>query len=91
MLILAHGAKGCRFALPHASLQLTQIRVGNPKLANYHALEQERQRMEDLIVNQLARDTARPAAKVRSDLNRGLCLDAYQAQAYGIIDGIVNV
>jgi ATP-dependent Clp protease, protease subunit len=90
LLILAHGTKGCRFSLPHAQFQMTKLTVGDSNRLS-DGITTELQRMEELIVSQLAKDTGQRKEKVRSDLNGELLLDAHRAKEYGLIDEIVKV
>lgn len=87
-LILAHGAKGCRFALPHAGIQLS--RTKRYKGGEVEPADEEVRRLDQLVVGRLARDTGRPEAQVRADLARERHLDAYEAREYGLIDGVLR-
>jgi ATP-dependent protease ClpP protease subunit len=46
--------------------------------------------LEQLLVRGPARDTGRPEAQVRDDLNRERRLDAYEAREYGLIDAVLR-
>lgn len=87
-LIVAHGAKGGRFALPHARIKLTSTK--RYKAGAVAPQDEEVRRVDQLVVGRLARDTGRPEAQVRADLARERELDAYEAREYGLIDEIVK-
>ena len=87
-LILANGTRGCRFALPHASIRL--LRLTNSKRESGAALSEELHRLEQLVVGRFASYTMQPEAKVRADLAHEKYLDAYEAKAYGLIDAVVR-
>jgi ATP-dependent Clp protease protease subunit len=90
-LILASGTRGHRFALPHAKMHLTRLGFGQSSSIQSEAQQGERRRLESMVVAKLALAASQPEAKVRSDMNSELYLDAYLAQRYGLIDAIVKV
>lgn len=91
LLLLAHGATGCRFALPSAQFQMTQLSVGSSPEAYSEQQRLELWRMEELLVIRLAEYSGQPKEKIRSDMKAELFLDAYGAKNYGLIDAIVQV
>jgi ATP-dependent Clp protease protease subunit len=88
LLVLAHGAKGHRFALPHAQFQMTKLRASR-QISD--EIRSELERMEELTVSRLAEFSGQPKDKVRSDLQDELSLDAHAARSYGLIDDIIKV
>jgi len=88
LLVMAHGAKGHRFALPHAQFQMTKLRASR-QISD--EIRSELERIEELTVSRLAEFSGQPQDKVRSDLQGELSLDAYAARSYGLIDDIIKV
>jgi ATP-dependent Clp protease, protease subunit len=89
-VILAAGARGKRFALPHARVLIHQPHGelgGQAADIEIHAREVLRQR--GLIDEILARHTGQPLERVRGDTDRDFILTAEEAKAYGIVDQVV--
>lgn len=91
VLILAGGANGLRYALPHARIHLTDesvdVPAGNPQNLASNAAEAARRRTRWQAA--LAGQTAHSAAQVGRDLSAGRWLSAAEARDYGLVDGIV--
>ena len=89
-VILAGGAAGKRYALPHASILIHQPhgQVGGQAAdIQIHAKEILRQRrMVDEI---LARHTGKPIEQISADTDRDFILSATEAVDYGLVDSIV--
>jgi ATP-dependent Clp protease protease subunit len=90
-VLLAAGAKGKRYALPHARVMIHQVLGGVEGQATdieIHAREILRIR-EDL--NEiLARHTSQPIDKIRVDTERDFFLKPEDALEYGLIDAIIT-
>jgi ATP-dependent Clp protease, protease subunit len=89
-VILAAGAPGKRFALPHARVLIHQPRGeldGQATDIEIHAREVLRQR--GLIDEILSRHTGQPLEKVRRDTDRDFILSAREAREYGIVDQVL--
>jgi len=90
-VLLAAGAKGKRYALPHARVMIHQVLGGVEGQAtdiDIHAREILRIR-EDL--NEiLARHTDQPIDKIRVDTERDFFLKPEDALEYGLIDAIIS-
>jgi ATP-dependent Clp protease protease subunit len=90
-VLLAAGAKGKRYALPHARVMIHQVLGGVEGQATdieIHAREILRIR-EDL--NEiLARHTNQPIDKIRVDTERDFFLKPEDALEYGLIDAIIT-
>ena len=88
-VIVAHGSKGCRFALPEAVFGLVPLSMNGRELSSR---DEERQigYLEKLIANRMAEDTGHDTSVVRRDMRAALTLDANGALNYGLIDRIVN-
>ena len=89
-ILLMAGARGKRFALPHAEVMIHQPlggTVGQASDIEIHAKHILRTREEMYKVIML--HTGQPREKIVSDTDRDTYLTAAEAKAYGIIDGIV--
>ncbi len=90
-VILAGGAKGKRYALPHTEIMIHQPLGGAEgqateiRLAAEHIL-----RTGETLYTILAKHTGQPIEKVRQDCDRDNFMDAKQALKYGLIDKIIN-
>ncbi len=90
-VLLAAGAKGKRYALPHARILLHQPYGGAAGQATDIELQaKEILRMRDLLNEMLAFDTGQPVDKVKHDTDRDFIMSAEEAQAYGIIDEVIT-
>ncbi|MCZ6531486.1 MAG: ATP-dependent Clp endopeptidase proteolytic subunit ClpP [SAR324 cluster bacterium] len=90
-ILLAAGAAGKRFALPHARIMIHQPYGGFSGQAtdiDIHAREIIRLKS---ITNQiLSRHTNQPIEVVEEDTIRDFFMDAEEAKVYGLIDGIME-
>ncbi len=90
-VILAGGAKGKRYALPHTEIMIHQPLGGAEgqateiKLAAEHILK-----TGETLYTILTKHTGQPIEKVRQDCDRDNFMDAKQALKYGLIDKIIN-
>lgn len=90
-VILAGGAKGKRYALPHTEIMIHQPLGGAEgqateiRLAAEHILK-----TGETLYAILAKHTGQPIEKVRQDCDRDNFMDAKQALKYGLIDKIIN-
>jgi ATP-dependent Clp protease, protease subunit len=90
-VILAGGATGKRYALPHSTVLLHQPSggvQGQSADIDIHAREILRQRA--LINEILARHTGQPVERIAQDTDRDFILDARQALEYGLVDEILS-
>lgn len=91
-LLLAAGARGKRFALPHSRILIHQPAMtglsGQASDIDIHAREIIRLRQ---LTNQiLAEHTGQEVKRVEDDVDRDYIMDAEQAIGYGIIDKIIE-
>ena len=90
-LLLAAGAPGKRFALPHSRILIHQLLGGIQGQAtdiDIHAREILRMRKElDMI---LMRHTDQPLEKIQRDTERDYFMSGDEAKKYGIIDAVIE-
>jgi ATP-dependent Clp protease protease subunit len=89
-VLLAGGAAGRRYALPHANILIHQPWGGMQGQATdiqIHAKEILRTR--ELLNGILAKHTGQPMERVQQDTERDYFLTPEQAKAYGLIDDII--
>jgi ATP-dependent Clp protease, protease subunit len=90
-VILAAGATGKRFALPHSTILLHQPHGGaQGQSADIDIQAREILRQRDLVNRLLARHTGQPVERIARDTDRDFILDAEQARAYGLVDEILS-
>ena len=90
-LLLAAGAKGKRYALPHARIMIHQPLGGAQGQAtdiDIHA--REILKIRDLLNEILAKHTGQDIEKIRQDTERDFFMSAYEAKEYGIIDKVIT-
>jgi ATP-dependent Clp protease, protease subunit len=90
-VLLAAGAPGKRFALPHSRIMLHQPMGGYQGQAtdiDIHAREiiRTRQELEEILV----RHTGQTIEKIHQDTDRDYFLNGEQAREYGIIDKVIE-
>ena len=89
--LLTAGAKGKRFSLPNSKVMIHQPLGGTQGQATeieIHAREILKTR--DQLNRILAAQTGQPLEKIERDTERDYYLSAEEAQAYGLIDQVVN-
>ena len=90
-ILLASGAKGKRYALPHSRVMLHQPWGGMRGTAadiSIHAEEIMRVRKD--LNDILAKHTGRPLEQVEEDTDRDFFMDADQAREYGLVDDVLT-
>jgi ATP-dependent Clp protease protease subunit len=91
-LLLASGTAGKRFALPNSRILIHQPSMaglsGQATDIDIHA--REILRMREMTVAILANHTGKDAEVIAKDVERDYIMNAEQAQAYGIIDRIID-
>lgn len=90
-VLLAAGAKGKRFALPHSRIMIHQPLGGFEGQATdieIHAREilDTRRRLDEII----AKHTGQDLEKVTNDTDRDYFMSAEEAKAYSIIDRVIE-
>jgi ATP-dependent Clp protease protease subunit len=90
-VLLAAGAHGKRFALPHARILLHQPWGGAAGQASDIELQaKEIIRMRDLLNSMISDDTGQTVDKIASDTDRDFVITADEAVAYGLIDEVIT-
>ena len=90
-VLLAAGAPGKRFALPHARVLLHQPSGGaEGQSADIEIQAREIQRIRDLLDQILSEKTGQPIEKISEDTDRDFIMTANEAKAYGIVDEVIQ-
>lgn len=90
-VLLAGGAPGRRFSLPHATIHMHPAAQGMQGSApDVEIMARELLRKQQLCRELLARDTGQPLARIVEDFDRDRFLTVGEARAYGLIDAIVG-
>jgi ATP-dependent Clp protease, protease subunit len=90
-ILLAAGAKGKRYALPHATIHMHQVLGGaQGQAADIVIAAKEIMRLDDIIRNILVKHTGQTMEKIQHDTDRDYYLNAQQAIEYGLIDQVLE-
>jgi ATP-dependent Clp protease, protease subunit len=90
-VILAAGAKGKRYALPHSTILIHQPSGGaQGQSADIEIQAREILRLRQVTNEVLARHTGQPVDKIAKDTDRDFIMTAEQAQEYGMVDEIIT-
>jgi ATP-dependent Clp protease protease subunit len=90
-ILLCAGAKGKRYALPHATIHLHQAAGGvQGQASDMEIAAREIMRQQEIIRNVLVTHTGQPVDKITHDMDRDFYLDPQQAVDYGIVDEILT-
>ncbi|MHC4982316.1 MAG: ATP-dependent Clp protease proteolytic subunit [Planctomycetota bacterium] len=90
-LILAAGAKGKRFALPHSKIMIHQPWGGvSGQAADIQIQAEEILKSKRLLNEILAKHTGRPVEQIERETERDRYLTPVEAKEYGIVDEIVG-
>ena len=89
-VLLAAGAKGKRFALPHARMLIHQPYAGaQGQVSDIELASQEIQRLKTALEEILAHHTGQDVEKIHTDTDRDFVMTATEAVEYGIIDEVI--
>ncbi len=90
-VILASGAAGKRFALPHSRILIHQPMGGfSGQATDIDIQAREILRLREELNAILARHTKQPMKKIQSDTERDYFMTGAEAKEYGIIDDVVT-
>jgi ATP-dependent Clp protease protease subunit len=90
-LLLAAGAKGKRYALPHARIMIHQPLGGTQGQAtdiDIHA--REILKMRDTLNRILVKHTGQSIEKIKNDTERDFFMSSEEAKEYGIVDKVIT-
>jgi ATP-dependent Clp protease protease subunit len=90
-VLLAAGAKGKRFGLPHSRILIHQPSGGaEGQSVDIEIQAREILRMRRMLDEILAAHTGQPVERISSDTDRDFIMTAEQAKEYGLIDDIIE-
>jgi ATP-dependent Clp protease protease subunit len=90
-LLLAAGAKGKRFSLPHSRILIHQPLGGfQGQATDVEIQAREILRMREELNNILTKHTGQPLKKIEKDTERDFFMTGEQAKEYGIVDKVIS-
>ena len=90
-VLLAAGATGKRYALPHARILIHQPHGGaSGQAVDIEIQAKEIIRMRELLDEIMAHHTNQPVEKVAHDTDRDFIMSADEAKDYGIVDEVIS-
>jgi ATP-dependent Clp protease protease subunit len=90
-VLLAAGAKGKRFALPHARIMIHQPLGGfQGQATDIDIQAREILRMREELNSILMKHTGQSLKKIEKDTDRDLFMTGKQAQEYGLVDEVIT-
>ncbi|HMR63260.1 MAG TPA: ATP-dependent Clp protease proteolytic subunit [Anaerolineae bacterium] len=90
-VLLAAGAKGQRFALPHATIHMHQAGGGAQGYTTDVEIQyREMKRQQDLLFGIISKHTGQSIEQIADDFERDRWMDALAAKEYGIVDEILG-
>lgn len=90
-VILAGGAKGKRFALPHARMMVHQPLGGfQGQATDIEIHAKEILRVRERLNTLLSRHTGRTLDQIRDDTDRDYFMDGEEAKKFGLIDTVIE-
>lgn len=90
-VLLAAGAKGQRYALPHATIHMHQAHGGSQGYTTDVEIQyREMKRQQDLLFGIISKHTGQTLAQVADDFERDRWMDAQMAKEYGLVDDILG-
>lgn len=89
-VLLAAGAKGRRYSLPHSRIMIHQLSGGfEGQATDIDIQAREALRLRELLNQVLANHTGQSMKKIEKDTDRDNFLSAAQAVEYGLIDEVI--
>ena len=90
-LLLAAGAKGKRYALPHSRVMIHQPLGGvQGQATDIDIQAKEILKIKDILAHILAKHTGQPLEKIREDTERDFFMNSEDALKYGLIDKVIT-
>jgi ATP-dependent Clp protease, protease subunit len=91
-VLLAGGAAGKRYTLPHSRILIHQPHVGGiqGQATDIEIHAREILRLRDQLVDVYVRHCGRPKEQVERDIERDFYMGPEQAREYGLIDAIID-
>ena len=90
-VLLAGGAADKRYCLKNSRVMIHQVSGGfRGTTADINIQAKEMNRYMDTLMEILAKHTGKPADEVRKDCDRDYFMSAEEANAYGIVDRVVE-
>jgi len=90
-LLLAAGAAGKRYALPHSRILIHQLLGGfQGQATDVDIQAREILRMRDELDKILTKHTKQPFDRIRQDTERDFFMSGAQAKDYGIVDEVIE-
>jgi len=90
-VLLAAGAPGKRFALPHARIMIHQPLGGfQGQATDIEIHAKEILRLKQMLNEILSRHTGQPLKKIEQDTERDFFMSAEEAKEYGLIDKVLT-
>jgi ATP-dependent Clp protease protease subunit len=90
-VLLAAGAPGRRFSLPHATIHMHQAGGGAQGYTTDVEIQyREMKRQQDLLFGILSKHTGQTVAQIADDFERDRWMDAEMAKEYGLVDDILG-
>ncbi|HRV91159.1 MAG TPA: ATP-dependent Clp protease proteolytic subunit [Anaerolineae bacterium] len=90
-VLLAAGASGYRYALPHATIHMHQAGGGAQGYTTDVEIQyREMKRQQDLLFGILSKHTGQTISQIADDFERDRWMDAITAKEYGLVDDILG-
>jgi ATP-dependent Clp protease protease subunit len=89
-VLLAAGAKGRRYALPHSRIMIHQLSGGfEGQATDIEIQAREALRLREILNNILTDHTGQGLKRIEKDTDRDFFMNATQAVEYGLIDEVI--
>jgi ATP-dependent Clp protease protease subunit len=89
--LLSSGAKGKRFALPHAKVMIHQPSSGTRgKVTDMEIDLEESIKIKKQLEEILAKNTGQKVSKIHTDMERDYYMSAAESKDYGLVDGVIT-